>query len=339
MTEPNQAPQEIISCIAYRDADGKQHATLELDKVSEALAQKGLFVWIGLYEPSDNTLDAVQQAFGLHELSIEDASVPHQRAKVETYGNDCAFIIARTAVLDDTAHVVRYGTTSLFFGEQYVVVVRRGHSQSHQTVRAAMHNHPERMRLGPVSVVHAVLDFIIDSYLPITEQLGRYLHEQEQMIFAKDFSKSTLKELYHLKSEMVRLKAVILPHQDICNFFINHKKDASIRLTSNQFKPYFRDVHDHVLRALDAVTGLSEMLSVAMDTYTAVVSMEQNLVVRKLAAWAGILAVPTMFASFYGMNFEYMPELKWRYSYEVFLVLMLGLAFFLWRTFKRIKWL
>ena len=227
----------------------------------------------------------------------------------------------------------------MFMGKNFIITIRNGASNSYAPVREHYHRRPERLRLGPVFVLHAILDFIVDNYLPITDRLGSYLREQERDIFSYEFSRDTLKSLYELKSQLVHMRAVILPVQDVCNFFINHNKSE---LTANfpaAAKPYFRDVSDHLLRSLDAVNGLNEMLSVAMDTYMAMVTMGQNDVVRKLAAWAGIAAVPTAVAGIYGMNFDNMPELHWEYSYFIVVGTVLLVCFILYYKFRRAGWL
>lgn len=206
-------------------------------------------------------------------------------------------------------------------------------------MREHYHRRPERLRLGPVFVLHAILDFIVDNYLPITDRLGNYLREQEREIFSYEFSRDTLKSLYELKSQLVHMRAVILPVQDICNFFINHKKNELVSAYPTAVKPYFRDVNDHLLRSIDAVNGLNEMLSVAMDTYMAIVTMGQNDVVRKLAAWAGIAAVPTAVAGIYGMNFEFMPELQWRYGYFLVIGVVFLICAYLYSKFRKAGWL
>lgn len=328
---------EVVNCFGYSRKTGEPVAIATLADAKTLLEDPNYYVWIGLHDPCKDTMQAVQQSFGLHELAIEDASVEHQRAKIETYGDDCIFIVARTAKLEQRE--ILYGTTSLFLGKQFVISIRRGASHSYETVRNHCHNHPNKLRMGPSFVVHAILDFIVDNYLPITQKLGEYLHEQERIIFSKDFDRNTLKSLYELKSQLIHFKAIISPMQDICGFFINHKKNELVSFFPSQVKPYFRDIQDHVLRSLDAVNGLNEMLSVAMDTYMTFITVSQNEVVRKLAAWAGILAVPTMIASFYGMNFKFMPELDWQYSYFVVMAFMLGIASVLWYRFKKAKWL
>lgn len=328
---------EVVNCYSYSRKTGEQLNNLELSEVSKALTNNNQFIWLGLYEPSLQTIAKVQNAFELHELAIEDAFAEHQRAKVENYNNDTIFLVVRTAKLDD--NFIRYGTTAIFMGKNYLITIRTGPSNSYAPVRDHYHLRPEKLRMGPIFVLHAILDFIVDNYMPVTDRLGSYLREQERHIFTYEFSKSTLKNLYELKSQLVHMRAVILPVQDICNFFINHQKSDLIPAFPNAAKPYFRDVNDHLLRALDAVSGLNEMLSLAMDTYMAMVNMGQNEVVRKLAAWAGILAVPTAVAGIYGMNFDFMPELHWQYSYFVILLLIAALCSYLYYNFKRLGWL
>ena len=328
---------EVVNCYSYSRKTGKQVSQLALSDVSKALTNNNQFIWLGLYEPSLQTIAKVQNAFDLHELAIEDAFADNQRAKVENYNNDTIFLVVRTAKLED--NFIRYGTTAIFMGKNYLITIRTGPSNAYAPVREHCHLRPEKLRMGPIFILHAVLDFIVDNYLPITDRLGSYLREQERNIFTYEFNKSTLKNLYEIKSQLVHMRAVILPVQDICNFFINHQKSELVPSFPNAAKPYFRDINDHLLRSLDAVNGLNEMLSLAMDTYMAMVNMGQNEVVRKLAAWAGILAVPTAVAGIYGMNFDFMPELHWKYAYFIVLFLIFAACGSLYYKFKKVNWL
>ncbi|ALF59032.1 magnesium/cobalt transporter CorA [Psychrobacter urativorans] len=328
---------EIVNCYAYSRKTGEQLEQLPLSDVSKALTNSGQFIWLGLYEPSLKTIAKVQNAFDLHELAIEDAFADHQRAKVENYDNDTIFVVIRTAKLED--NVIRYGTTAIFMGKNYLITIRNGPSNPYTPVRDHCNRRPEKLRMGPIFVLHAILDFIVDNYMPVTDRLGSYLREQERNIFTYEFNKETLKNLYELKSQLVHMRAVILPVQDICSFFINHKKSDLVSSFSQAAKPYFRDVNDHLLHSLDAINGLNEMLSVVMNTYLAMVNMGQNEVVRKLAAWAGILAVPTAIAGIYGMNFDFMPELHWKYSYLIIMLFIGSLCSYLYYNFKRLGWL
>ncbi|MGE6246565.1 magnesium/cobalt transporter CorA [Psychrobacter proteolyticus] len=328
---------EVVNCYAYSRKTGENLNRVALNDVSRTLGNNGQFIWLGLYDPSLETMVKVKEAFDLHELAIEDAFADHQRAKVENYDNDMVFVVLRTAKLED--NVIRYGTTAIFMGKNYLITIRNGPSNSYAPVREHCHRRPEKLRMGPIFVLHAILDFIVDNYMPITDRLGRYLREQERYVFTSEFDKGTLKNLYELKSQLVHMRAIILPVQDICSFFINHKKSEIVSGFSQAAKPYFRDVNDHLLHSLDAINGLNEMLSVVMNTYMAMVNMGQNEVVRKLAAWAGILAVPTAIAGIYGMNFDFMPELHWKYAYLIIMVIIIALCSYLYYNFKRLKWL
>ena len=328
---------EVVNCYAYSRKTGENLDRLSLNDVSRALSNNGQFIWLGLYDPSLETMVKVKEAFDLHELAVEDAFADHQRAKVENYDNDMVFVVLRTAKLED--NVIRYGTTAIFMGKNYLITIRNGPSNSYAPVREHCHRRPEKLRMGPIFVLHAILDFIVDNYMPITDRLGRYLREQEHYVFTSEFDKGTLKNLYELKSQLVHMRAIILPVQDICSFFINHKKSEIVSGFSQAAKPYFRDVNDHLLHSLDAINGLNEMLSVVMNTYMAMVNMGQNEVVRKLAAWAGILAVPTAIAGIYGMNFDFMPELHWKYAYLVIMAIIIVLCSYLYHNFKKLKWL
>lgn len=329
--------EEVVNCYAYSRKTGEKLDQVALNDVSRALNNNGQFIWLGLYDPSLETMVKVKEAFDLHELAIEDAFADHQRAKVENYDNDLVFVVLRTAKLED--NIIRYGTTAIFMGKNYLITIRNGPSNSYAPVREHCHRRPEKLRMGPIFVLHAILDFIVDNYMPITDRLGRYLREQEGYVFTSEFDKGTLKNLYELKSQLVHMRAIILPVQDICSFFINHKKSEMVSGFSPAAKPYFRDVNDHLLHSLDAINGLNEMLSVVMNTYMAMVNMGQNEVVRKLAAWAGILAVPTAIAGIYGMNFDFMPELHWQYGYLVIMLIIGSLCGYLYYNFKRLKWL
>ncbi|MGO2386536.1 magnesium/cobalt transporter CorA [Psychrobacter sp. AOP7-A1-24] len=328
---------EVVNCYAYSRKTGENLNRVALNDVSRTLGNNGQFIWLGLYDPSLETMVKVKEAFDLHELAIEDAFADHQRAKVENYDNDMVFVVLRTAKLED--NVIRYGTTAIFMGKNYLITIRNGPSNSYAPVREHCHRRPEKLRMGPIFVLHAILDFIVDNYMPITDRLGRYLREQEGYVFTSEFDKGTLKNLYELKSQLVHMRAIILPVQDICSFFINHKKSEIVSGFSQAAKPYFRDVNDHLLHSIDAINGLNEMLSVVMNTYMAMVNMGQNEVVRKLAAWAGILAVPTAIAGIYGMNFDFMPELHWKYSYLFIMAIIIALCSYLYYNFKRLKWL
>lgn len=324
----------VVNCAAYSRKTGRKVADMPVDQVSETLAaDSDYFVWVGLHEPDPALMKLVQDEFGLHDLAVEDASRVYQRPKLEVYG-DSLFVVVRTARLEQDD--IHFGITYVFLGPRYILTVRQGASLSHASVRAQCEQNPRQMRHGPGYVLHAVLDFVVDNYFPVADDMGAHLHAIENEIFAESFKKHTIRHLYDLKADMVKLRLAVTPLQDISSYLLNHPDD---KLIPRAILPYFRDIHDHVLRILDAIDAQSEMLKVAMDVNMALVSVGQNEIVKRLASWAAILAIPTMIASFYGMNFDYMPELHWHFGYPVTLIVMLLACLWLYRRLKGAKWL
>lgn len=330
-------PAGVVNCVTYRRSTGLRVQALPLDQVSEALAaDPDLFVWVGLYEPDAALLHLAQQEFGLHELAVEDAIRMNQRAKIESYGN-MLFVVLRSAEL--VGNDIHYGSTAVFVGERYLISVRKGASLPYTPVRSQCEQNPAKMQLGPGYVLYAIMDYVVDNFWPITEDLSAHLRELETSIFGEQFSRHMLCHMYELRAELVHFRMVVTPMQEICTFLLYHGKDETARFVHKGILPYFRDVNDHVLRSLDAVSGLNEMLQVTMDTYLALVSVDQNNIVKKLASWAALLAVPTMVASFYGMNFKYIPELEWHYGYFLALGFMATLTMLVYRKLRRAGWL
>jgi len=330
----------VVNCFAYSRKTGLRVAYLALCDVSEAMAaDPDIFVWIGLFEPPKEVLGEVQREFGLHELAIEDAALNHHRAKVESY-ETTLFVLVRTAQLMDRK--IEFGSTSLFLGERFLITVRQGASVSYSNVRAQCEKHPQKMKqMGPGYVLHGILDFIVDNFLPITQQLGDQLRELEGDIFSETYSQDTLRYLYDLKSELIKLRLAVVPLREICGYFLyhDHDHDDTKSFFPSSAIPYFRDIQDHVLGTLDAIEGQSAILQLGMDTHLALVGVGQNEIVKRLASWAGILAVPTLMTSYYGMNFSNMPELHWYYGYYIWVALMFLGSLFLYFKLKRAKWL
>lgn len=328
----------VVNCVAYSRSTGLRLDYLALCDVSEVMAaDPDVFVWIGLFEPPADVLSEVQHEFGLHELAVEDAGRGHQRAKIESY-EDSLFVLVRTAQLIDRQIV--FGSTSMFLGERFLITIRQGASVSYTTVREHCEKHPQKMKaMGPGYVMHGILDFIVDNFLPITQQLGDQLRNLEGDIFSETFSKDTLRYLYDLKSELIKLRLAVIPLREICGYFLYHDHDDLKTYFPSTAKPYFRDIQDHVLGTLDAIEGQSEVLRLGMDTHLALVGVGQNEIVKRLASWAGILAVPTLMTSYYGMNFANMPELHWEYGYFIWVALMVFASVLLYFKLRAVKWL
>ena len=324
-------PQCVVNCAAY-GRDG-QRRDISLDAISDVLAQDdGSFVWVGLYEPDEGILDKLQEEFCLHDLAIEDAHNAHQRPKVETYGNSL-FIAVHTAQRVDSH--IRFGETHVFAGPRYLVTVRHGASSSYAPARARMEREPDLLAHGPSAALYAVLDMVVDNYMPIVDDFSHELNELEQDIFAGDFRKDTVHKLYDLKRELTRLRMAIAPLQDI----LGQLSRARSGLIDDEIQLYFRDVHDHTQRINESTDTLREMLTAAMTMNLSLVTVQQGETVKRLGAWAALLAAPTLIASWYGMNFTHMPELAGRYSYWILIGLVAVVCVVLYRMFKRAKWL
>lgn len=322
----------IINCAAY--ADGRRVATLEIDEIPEALRRPNGFVWLGLYEPDEELLGRVQRVFGLHDLAVEDAHTAHQRPKLEQYENSL-FVVLRTVQQGADGLTFEFGETHVFIGHNYVVTVRHGSLRSHVGLRARCESTPALLAKGPGFVLYALMDFIVDQYLPIVESLEDRFEELEEHIFAEDCSRETTRSIYRLKRDLVALKRALVPLVDVCNRLMKFDLDVIAPDTH----PYVRDVHDHVTHLNERIDSLRELLGTALDANASLISEQHTVHSKRLAAWAAILAVPTMFAGIYGMNFENMPELHWSLGYPVSLGIMATVCIGLYIGFRRSGWL
>jgi magnesium transporter len=322
----------VVNCAAY--ADGRRVADVPIEAISEVLGRDGHFVWIGLHEPSEELLRQVQEEFGLHDLAIEDAHRAHQRPKLEEYGAGL-FIALRTARVNGDHGGIEFGETHLFVGPGYVVSVRHGASLSYADVRVRCESTPQLLRKGPGFVLYALMDFIVDHYFPIVDALEEQLESLEGEVFGGTFSREVTERIYNLKRDLLALKRAVSPLIEICNRLVRF----DVALIPEDTRPYFRDVYDHVIRINETVDMLRELLTSALEANLSLISVGQNEVTKKLAGWAAILAVPTMIAGVYGMNFQHMPELGWRLGYPAAMGLMAGICTVLYVSFKRSGWL
>jgi magnesium transporter len=321
----------VVNCAAYTREGLRRE--ISLDQVSDVLAvDDGTWVWVGLHEPDELLLDQLQEEFDLHDLAVEDAHHAHQRPKIEAYGNSL-FIAVHTA--QGVQGQVVFGETHVFMGPRYLLTVRHGASLSYAPVRARCEREPELLAMGPSYGLYAVLDFIVDNYLPIVDEFRDQLNELEQDIFAESFSRETVIKLYELKRELTRLRLAVAPMQDITGQLTR----VHTNLVGEEMRLYFRDVFDHTLRVNDATDTLREMLTAAMSVNLALVTVAQGEVVKRLAGWAGLLAAPTLIASWYGMNFRHMPELGGRYSYLALVGVTVAIVAGLFVVLRRAKWI
>ena len=324
-------PSCVITC-AFYDGAGKRHDIL-LDNISDCLEREDGFVWIGLYEPAESVLVKVQEEFGLHDLAIEDAAKAHQRPKVESYGNSL-FVVVNTAQL--VSDRIRYGETHAFLGPRFLVTVRHGASLSYTPVRARLEREPALLAMGPSFALYAVLDFVVDNYLPIMDEFRDTLETLEKDIFSENYRRQTVVKLYELKRELNKMRLVVAPLQDVLSHI---RRNPGGVMIPDEVGLYLRDVLDHAARINDAIDTLREMLGTALSVNLSLVTLAQGETVKRLGAWAALLAAPTLITSWYGMNFTHMPELAGGYAYPLLAGGVIVVCVVLYRLFKRARWL
>jgi magnesium transporter len=323
--------KEVVNCATY--SQGCRTANIELDEVHEVLKESNQFVWIGLHEPSEEILNKVQKEFGLHELAVEDARNAHQRPKVELYG-DSVFIALRTAQMNKEHHT-EFGETHFFVGPNFIVTIRHGASLSYATVRSRCESTPQLLTKGQGFVLYAVMDFIVDQYFPVIQELEQELEIVEDKVFKEKPSRETTEHIYQLKRELLEVKRATSPLVDICNRLMRFE----IKCISEETRPYFRDVYDHAIRINEVVDNTRELLNTALEANFSLISISQSDVSKKFAGWAAIIAIPTMVAGFYGMNFKFMPELNWHYGYPFVVGCTILACVLLYYFFRRSGWL
>lgn len=300
----------VMQCVAYRD--GHRMGEVQLEQIKELLSKQSTFVWLGLREPNHTLLDKIQAEFGLHELAIEDTRSAHQRPKLEEYG-DSLFLVLQTAQIYQGG--VRLGETHLFIGSRFLVTVRHGSSVSYHRVRERCETMPQNLAKGPGFALYALMDFIVDNYVPVVDTLEDRLERLEADIFRHQLNRETLEQLYELKRELLVIRNATAPLLDICTQLMRFHEDIIPR----EIEFYFRDIYDHVRRINQSISGMLEMLTAAMQVHLALVTVGQNEIVKRLAGWGAILAIPTMLFSLYGMNFRHMPELDEPLAYPALL--------------------
>ena len=323
----------IVDCAHYAEGQRQHEGPIEIDEAARRCGNgAGSFAWVGLKEPSAEELKRVGEAFGLHDLALEDAMNAHQRPKLEDYG-DSLFIVLRTARYDDDKEEVEFGEIHLFVGSDYVVAVRHGEASELAPARKRLEEHDGLLGAGPGSVVWAIVDKVVDDYLPVVAGIDNDIEEVEEEIFGQR-SDST-QRIYFLKREVIEFHRAVRPLLAPLES-LQYGGQPGV---TDELRRYFRDVHDHARRIDEQVSGQRELLTSILEANLALLGVQQNEVVRAISAWAAIIAVPTFLASIWGMNFEHMPELSQTWAYPAVLALMMVAVVSLYRFFKRINWL
>jgi magnesium transporter len=321
----------IVDCAVY-ERGRRLPGDLPLDEASEAGRRDGAFVWIGLHEPSAAEFDAVRREFALHELAVEDAVKAHQRPKLELYG-DSLFVVLKTVRFRVEDETLELGEIQAFVGESFLITVRHGETQLHD-VRLKTEKRPQVLKHGPAAALHAVVDRVVDDYGPVVRALDAAIRDVEAQVFSASRA-SPAERVYQLKRDVLELQDAAVPLEPALDALAR----GEVELVPEPMQAYFRDVHDHITRVIDRLESFSDLLTSVLTANMTQASLRLGEDVRKISAWAAIIAVPTMIAGIYGMNFEHMPELESRFGYPIVLAVIAAACFGLYRYFRRVGWL
>jgi magnesium transporter len=323
----------IVDCAHYRDGR-RQHAEAMTPEAAAAMCRcEPGFVWLGMVEPSPEELEHMQTTFGLHELAVEDAQSFHLRPKVEQYGDDVTFVVLRTARYVDGREEVEFGEISVFIGPGFVITVRQGAASDLHSARLRLEQRPSLLEEGSGAVLWAILDKVVDDYVPVLEGLERDIEEVEHTVFSH--SVAPTERIYFLRREATDFYRAVHPLLGP----VENLERGGFPFITGDLHTYFRDVGDHLRLVNEEVAAQRDLLTTVLEANMAVISVEQNEVVRKISGWAAIITVPTFIASFYGMNFDHMPELRWVGTYPLVIAVMIAAAVGLYVYFKRVRWL
>jgi magnesium transporter len=322
----------IIAARRYAGGKPSEHG-LVLDGQEQPLPAPGGFDWVGLADPTAAEMELARTQFGLHPLAVEDALNPNQMPKVELYGQQL-FIVARTAAIEEGENIA-YGQTAIFLGSQFIVTVRIGSTRAHSQLRERLELDAERLAEGPDYVAHAILDFVVDGYQPILEKYEDSVQAMEENAIDRFPEHSTIRRIFRLRRQFRRFLRIIGPMQEVCERLVA----TELPVIDPGARIWFRDVLDHVRRSLARMNGLRDTLTSIVETAALLEQHRQGDMTRQLAAYAAILAVPTAIAGIYGMNFDYMPELREKWGYPAVWGVIMAICGGLWIRFRRIGWL
>ena len=320
----------LINCVAYQN--GRKLGDIPVAEISDIIARPDCFVWVGLADATPEELEQMRIEFDLHELAVEDALMGHQRPKIEEYG-DSLFAVMRPVELVDGE--LQIGELAVFVGANYVLSVRRQSSHGFQDVRARCEREPELLRNGSGFVLYALMDAVVDRYFPVIEAMETELEAIEEKIFEKDAQRANIEQLYELKRKMLRFRHAVSPLIETAGKLHGGRVPRAV-LNCDE---YFRDVYDHLYRINISIDAIRDTITTAIQVNLSMVAIDESEVNKRLAAWAAIFAVATACAGIWGMNFEHMPELHWKYGYPAALAAMGGTCLYLYRRFRKSGWL
>lgn len=320
----------LINCVAYQD--GKRLGEVPADRIGEFLHREECFVWVALRDAEEHELKQMQNEFGLHELAVEDALHGQQRPKIEEYG-DSLFGVVHILEMDDGELLV--GELAIFVEEAYVISVRNRSRHGFADVRQRCEREPQLLRKGAAFVLYALMDAVVDRYFPVLEALESELETVEEQIFIKGSERANIERLYQLKRKVTTLRHAVVPLMEA----VGKLHGGRVPRLCLDTQEYFRDVYDHLYRINASIDNMRDTIGTAIQVNLSMVTIDESEVNKQLAAWAAIFAVATAFVGIWGMNFDYMPELQWKYGYPVALLVVAAVCGYLYRRFKRAGWL
>lgn len=323
----------IVDCALY-ERGVRRPGQLDVSEAPRACGDRERFVWLGMYEPTPEEFDTVRRHFDLHELAVEDALSAHQRPKLETY-DESVFMVVKSARYLDATETIEFGEILVFIGDGFIVHVRHGEATPLRDVRRRLESRPDLVACGPSAVLYAIVDQVVDSYGAVLDGLDNDIREVELSVFSEESNDEAAERIYFLKREVLELRDSLAPLQRPL-YDLSH---LAVPYVNEDTREYFRDVSDHLIRMVEAVNRANDLLASVLSANLTRVGVRQNEDMRKISAWAAILAVPTALAGIYGMNFDSMPELRWRWAYPLVLLFMGLICVGLHRAFKRTGWL
>ncbi|MFD5629411.1 magnesium and cobalt transport protein CorA [Streptomyces sp. NPDC127072] len=342
LSHPARSPlgSAVVNCVAYQDGARIPGGRDLVDTVERVRKKDDGFVWLGLHEPTDREFAGIADLFDLHPLAVEDAVEAHQRPKLERYG-ETLFAVFKTVCyvehseLTATSEVVNTGEIMVFVGPDFVITVRHGRHGSLGPLREELEASPEQLSKGPAAVLHAIADHVVDDYVSVTDSAQADIDQVEADVFAENGARTDAGRIYQLKRELLELKRAVVPLARP----VQELATRPIRVVDPEIQAYFRDVADHLLRVTEQIAAFDELLNSILQAHLAQVTVAQNEDMRKITAWAALIAVPTMVCGVYGMNFEHMPELGWTFGYPLVLGVIATACLVLYRGFRRNGWL
>jgi magnesium transporter len=320
----------LVNCVAYQD--GRKLADIDLHEIHSYLTRPGCFVWVALREPAPEELETMREQFGLHELAVEDARHGHQRPKIEEYG-DSVFVVMHT--VEVAGDELKAGEIDVFVGRNYVLTVRQQTERGFQDVRTRAEREPELLKSGAGYVLYALMDAVVDRYFPVLDAVEMELEKVEEQLFSGRTPRENIEALYYVKQKLTTLKHATGPLLESSGkLFGGRVPQACAGLGE-----YFRDIFDHLVRINQSIDAARETVNTAIQVALAMVSVSDNEVTKRLAAYAALVAVPTMIAGVYGMNFDVMPELQWTWGYPFSIAVMAAIDVYLFFKFRKAGWL